>query len=168
MPLSETDELNIRNEIVALLLTEPLAGNVFDRRRSISSRADFYRKLNVDVNDGREVRFIEVELLNLDDSPDEGADDNPVALLTYNFHLFHQFVDERSDDSNSDRDFTNLLIRLRRLFLNSRDFIGRRGVSDDAALTADEFTQFGPDTFTDVNGHFKDLTITIRVYDDPQ
>lgn len=159
------DETAFRAALITYVETEPLAGNVFDRRRQITSRKDFFEKLGKSVNAKTEIRFTEIELINIEDSPDEGFDDCPVAVLTYNFHCFHQFADSRSDGSNSDRDFTNLLLRLRSMFLSERSFVTGTGwIVETQPLTGSEFKQFGNDTFTDVLGHYKDLTLEARFY----
>lgn len=167
-----TDEQTLRAEIVAYLQTIALAGNVFDRRRKFNSRTDFFQRCGQDIGTGstktREIRFTEIELLNVEDSPDEGFDDCPVAVLSYGLHIFHEFADSReSDDSNSDKDFTQLLLTLRSKFLSKRTFVGGRAVSQDSLTPpeATEFTQFGGDTFTDIVGHYKDLTLKVNYYD---
>lgn len=161
-----TDEQAIRTAIANHVDAVALAGNVFTRRRAINSRQDFFQKLGVAVGSRLEIRFAEIELLNIEDSPDEGPDDCPVAVLTYNVHLFHEFVDGRADNSNSDTDFTDLLIRLRTAFLNQTEFAVAGWIGVVQEFTPAEFTQFGPDTFTDAVGHFKDFNLVINVYDE--
>lgn len=167
-------EQSLRAEIVAAIATIELAGNVFDRRRKFTSRADFLRRVGQTIGTGsaktREVRFTEIELVNFEDDANEGFDDCPVAILTYNLHLFHEFNDGRDDGSNSDKDFTDLLFLLRSKMLNTRYFASRKAVADWSINPEDgtEFTQFGGDTFTDLVGHFKDLTLKVRYYDEAQ
>lgn len=167
------DEQALRGEIVALLETVPLAGNVFGRRRKFNSRNDFLERVGSTLGTGnaktREIRFIEVELINLEDS-DEGFAECPVPVLTYNLHVFHEFNDKRPDGSNSDRDFTAMLLELRRLFSARRQFLDRRACVDPSIMPPDatEFTQFGADTVADVWGHSKDLTLKVFIYDEPQ
>lgn len=163
------EEQLCRSAIVADIDAIDLSGNVFNRRRKITSRMDFFDKLGVDVGAGdgmeREIRFVDVDLLNIEDSPDEGPDDCPVAVLTYNLHLFHEFADERPDGSNSDRDFTDLQLRLRTHYLDEREFTIPGWEIQLQPLQFPEFTQFGNDTFTDVKGYYKDLTLIANFYD---
>jgi hypothetical protein len=167
------DEQALRGEIAADLATIPLAGNIFDRRRKFNSRQDFLKRCGVtigaDAEVTREVRFVEIELINVEDDPDEGFDDCPVAVLTYNFHLFHEFNDGRVDESNSDTDFTDLILQLRTKYLDKREFVSGTVVSESGLTPPDgtEFTQFGADTFTDIVGHFKDLTFKAKYYVQP-
>lgn len=163
------DEQTLRAEIVAYLATEPLAGHVFNRRRMISSRNHFARTLGVAIGDKTttEVRFTELELLNVEDSPDEGFDDCPVAVLTYNVHSFHEFADERADGSNSDRDFNDWILTARRMILDKRTFVDGRAVVVDSLTPPEgqEYTQFGSDTLTDCKGYFKDQLLKVNYYD---
>jgi hypothetical protein len=166
-----SDEQTLRAELAADLATIPVAGNVFDRRRKFNSRQDFLQRTQQTIGTGsgktKEIRFIELELINVEDSPDEGFDDCPVAILTYNLHIFHEFNDGRTDGSNSDTDFNDAIFQLRSKFLSKRKFVSGR-VQTDAGITppGTEFTQFGNDTFTDVTGHFKDLTLKVNYYDE--
>jgi hypothetical protein len=160
-----TDEQEFRAAFLADLETFVLAGNVFPRRRSVNSRADFFKKLGKVVSEKTEIRFVEIDLLNIEDNETEGFDDCPVANLTYGLHLFHEFADIRSDDTNSDTDFTELLLLLRSFFLSKRDYVLTNfDVQTDPIKPAD-FTQFGNDTFTDTIGHFKNLTLVTGFYD---
>lgn len=166
-PITIIDETALRAAIVADISTITLTGNIFPRRRLIQSRADFIAKLGTHPNAGFEVRFLELDLINVENS-DEGPIDCPAAILTYNLHLFHQFADGRPDGSNSDRDFTDTLLRLRALFLSRQEYNSgsglSRGVAQIDALTAAEFTQFGNDGLIDCVGHSKDLTLKLNYY----
>ena len=164
-------EQEFRSELVAYLASLPLIGNVFDRRREFYSRIDFFSRLGVQNPDSQlKIRYAEVECLNITDDDVEGFDDNPAAVGSYNLHLFHEFEDLRSDDSNSDKDFTELLITLRAKMLQAPKLplttSGWTAVLEP--VTPPEgvpFTQFGNDSLTDVRGHFKDLTIEVRFYE---
>ncbi len=161
------DEQEFRAALVADLVAQSAGRNVFNRRRSLNSRADFFLKLGVEVNTETEIRYIDVELINIEDDETEGPDDCPVANLTYNLHLFDQFADERSDDTNSDFDFTALLLGLRSRFLGTREYLITNWEVEVLPITptGGEFTQFGNDTFTDCLGHFKNLTLVAKFYD---
>jgi hypothetical protein len=92
----------LRAEIAADLATIALCGNVFDRRRKFNSRQDFIERTQATIGagstKGKEVRLVEIELVDLSDS-DEGFADCPVPALTYNLHLFHEFADTRTADN---------------------------------------------------------------------
>src|ERR1043166_2577314 len=154
------DEQTLRSEIVEYLETFPILGKIFDRRRMITSKADFVDKLTVEAaGNVSEVQYLELELLDYKDSPDEGFEDCPIAELTYNLHLFKQFADERVDNSNSDKDMTNAILTLRNAFLNKRTWVS--GTAESDPLETADFTQFGQDTLTDCKGYSKDLTFKV-------
>lgn len=160
------DEQSVRAVLAADLATLPILGNIFSRRRLITSRADFMDKLGIKRGGKTEIKFCEIDLLQITDSEDEGFDDCPLAILTYNLHIFHEFVDLRADGSNSDTDFTNALIQLRAYGLNKRSFtIGlTRGIVETEAMLQAEFAQFGNDTFTDCVGHSVDIEWKVYFY----
>jgi hypothetical protein len=82
-------------------------------------------------------------------------------------HLFREFNDGRADDSNSDADFTNAILQLRSGILTKPKFAdGVAIVQTFITPVGGEFTQFGADTFTDVVGHSKDLSLKINFYDE--
>lgn len=163
--LTQTQEKALRAEVVDLIETiGDLAGNVYDRRRSFNSRTDFIDRNKSAVSDKFEIRFIEVSLVNVEDSPTEGFADCPVPILTYNLHLFHEFADERTDGTNSDDDFSALILALRAKFLQKLKFDNGRVECD--GIVFDEFTQIGQDTFTDIRGHYKDATLRMFYYDE--
>lgn len=169
--LTEAEEHTLRGEIVAYIATVALCGNVFDRRRKFNSRNDFLERCGATVGTGatkkREIRFVEAELLLIDDDATEGFDDCPVPNITYGLHMFHEFVDQRPDGGNSDRSFTDLVLQLRSKILNAPTFLSGRAVVEKRLTEPDEteFRQFGADTFTDVVGHFQDLQMRVKVYD---
>lgn len=171
MRLSIDIEQEFRAALAAYIAAETLAGNVFDRRRAFNSRQDFFQRLGVQTSDDQtEIRFTDIECLNITDDDVEGSDANPVAVVAYGLHCFHQFVDSRSDDSNSERDFTELCLVLRDKILNAPEFFlatsGWKVLLEP--LTPPEgvpFTQFGNDGFVDIVGHSKDFTIEARFYE---
>lgn len=170
MRLTIEIEQEFRAALVAYIDAEELAGNVFGRRRQFNSRVDFIERTGVKTSDDKtEIRFTEIECIDISDDDVQGADDNPAAVATYNLHAFHQFVDERSDESNSDQDFTALILRLRDKVLNAPKFTLPSGwkveLEPITPPEGTEFTQFGPDTFTDIVGHFKDIPVKATFYE---
>lgn len=170
--LTGEDEAALRAEIVAEIeAIGALAGNVFNRRRQFNSKTDFIARTTKLVGESgkekKEVRFVEVELINIEDSPDEGFADCPAVILTYNLHIFHEFADERSDETNSDFDFNTCLLKLRARFLSKFEWIENRGRAESDGLTFPELTQFGNDGFTDIRGYSKDVELRIICYDEP-
>jgi hypothetical protein len=166
MKITIAQEQAARSQFVAdVQAFGALAGNVFNRRRSVSSRQDFFAKLGQTVGVKTFIRYVDIELIQIEDDPTEGPDDCPVAVLTYNLHAFHEFQDEIAGGGNSDYDFTDFLLQMRAFFLDRQAF----GISgwrvETTPLTFPEFTQFGNDNFTDVVGHFKDLTLKAYFYD---
>lgn len=169
-----TDEQEFRAALVADLDAIALAGNVFNRRRSFNSRKDFIERCGIEVNEETEIRFMEVELIAIEDDETEGPDDCPVANLTYNLHAFHQFADARKiagvwdETSYSEKDFIDLILRLRTFFLDKRTYILTNWNVQTDPITppeGSEFLQFGSDTFTDVRGHFADRGFKAYFYD---
>lgn len=164
MHLNEATEHSFRDELIAYASTVTIVGHVFDRRRLISSRNDFIEKLGIEVEAETLIRYVEIELVDLNDDPDEGFDDCPVAVATYNFHFFHQFKDEFASGGNSDRDFTDALLQFRSKFLSKRFFLN--GTVQTQPLKSGDYTQFGQDAFTDMKGYSKDQTLEVRFYDE--
>jgi hypothetical protein len=160
-------ETAVRDDIKTLIESLGVFGTVFPRRRYIKSRQDFVKKLGKKTLDNRtEIRFVEIRFLGFEDSPTLGHDTNPAAILKYQIHVFFEFIDERSDGSNSDEDFTAAILDLRDKFLLTERFgivndtTGRKRGSRDP-LTQDTFAQFGFDTLTDCEGHFVDLRLNV-------
>jgi len=165
--ITKTDELQFRAALVADLVAQSEGRNVFDRRRSFNSRTDFVEKTGAEVDDETEIRYIDIALINIEDDPDEGPDDCPVANLTYELHFFYQFADARDDSTNSTYDFDGLLISLRSFFLDKREYEITNWIVAVQPITppGSEFTQFGNDTFTDIIGHFKNINLVAQFYD---
>lgn len=156
--LDGTTEKSIREAVAAQLDLLGVCGNIFTRRRFITSRQDFARALGKrSVDEKTEINFLEIEFLKFVDSDVQGFDDCPSIELTYGLHLFKQFVDDRTDGTNSDLDFTTAILAIRDRILRTDSFAG--GV--DPILTMPEFAQFGNDSLTDCKGHSADLVLTI-------
>jgi hypothetical protein len=169
--LSIDIEQEFRAAFVAYLSAITLTGNVFDRRRLFNSRQDFFERTGVEnADDELKIRYTEIECLSPSDHDAAGFDDNPAAVLRYNLHLFHEFEDLRSDNGNSDRDFTDLLLQLRNKILQTPKLtLATSGWKVEIEpLTPPEgtpFTQFGTDSLVGVNGHFTDYTVQATFYE---
>jgi hypothetical protein len=162
-----TDVEAFETAVLADLATLPILGNILDRRRAIANRQDYFAKLAIEQADQNEIVFCELEFLHFEDSPDEGDDDCPVLIVTYGVHVFRQFVDLRSDDSNSSQDFKNAIFSIRKFFLESnREYSAGDFLAIVDPLLMPDFAQFGNDTFTDAVGHVGDLNLTVRFYDE--
>lgn len=156
--LTGIQEKLIRSDIKTYLDTLGVCGNVFDRRRLITSRKDFARALSVPtLNEKYEIQFCEIEFLRFEDSDTIGFHDCPGITLYYNLHLFKQFVDLREGGGNSDDDFTAAILKIRDAFLNKRKFW--EAITNP--ITAPDFAQFGNDSLTDCTGHYIDLQFNV-------
>lgn len=162
------DEKAQRAALATFLATMPILGHVFDRRRLITDRRTYAERLGWKIgthnSEEREIRYIAIDFLKVVDSKDEGFDDCPVPIITYNLHIFHEFKDNRAAqgdaDSNSTDDFISAILTLRDAVLNRRDY--DFGKADPVTMAAD--AQLGNDGFTDCEGHFADLQIEISSY----
>lgn len=169
------DEKILRAGLKTFLEVSAIVGNVHTRRRKINNRADFVDKYGVTVaaiENSKIIRFCDIEFIRFEDSPDEGFDDCPVLIATYNLHLFHEFF-EGTDDANSNDDFIQAILTLRDRFLETQDFAAGNFQAQSAGLPQGgsvglgmpEFAQFGADAFTDATGHFTDLLLRFNLYD---
>lgn len=158
--VTKEQEKAVRDAIKVKIEKFSAIKNVFTRRRFISSRADYYRKLGKTVAGNRtEISFAEIRFLGWTDDENEGFEKTPAIILQYQIHLFLEFADERSDGSNSDDDFTGAILDLRNEFLLNSN-IGDYGKGEP--LTNDVFAQFGNDTLSDAEGHFIDLRLDVK------
>lgn len=166
--ISIQDEKDLRAGLAAFLDTFPILGQIHTRRRRIQNRLDFVKKFGVTVpaaGPDKIVRFCEVEFLQIEDSPDEGDDDCPLAIVTYGLHLFHEFFDG-TDDANSQDDFISAILTVRNGILNNREIDANVYEGHLDPLTMPEFAGFGNDSFTDCVGHIADLTLKVNFYDE--
>lgn len=145
---------------------EGLGVPTFSRRRQISSKQDFYAKLGtLGVGNKTEVRFVQMDLVGMTDLVGEGIDDCPPVRLTYRLHVFFQFADLRSDDSNSTDDFIAFCLDLRHL-INELDEVDD---GDGFKHSLSKLTQTGDiltdnDAISDVVGHYAEFTVEVDVF----
>jgi hypothetical protein len=157
--ISGLDEKTVRAAVKSFIESLNCAGHVFSRRRSITSREHFARALGKASIDSKvEIQFLEIEFLQFVDLDASGGEDCPGASIVYGLHLFKQFVDSRSDSTNSDDEFTAAVFKLREGFLNFHDF----GAAVGEPITQPEYANFGNDSLTDCKGHSVDLLLTVN------
>lgn len=151
-------------ELLAVHPTQPAdVGHVFERPRLITDRNDFVAKLSRLVADKKEIRYVELSFARFQDDDTEGCDDEPVVGMSFTLHLFQEFVDNRSDDTNSTATFTNTILAIRNYFLWNRNLApGMKA----RPVVQNELARFGQDTLTDCTGHFADLVLTVDYYGD--
>jgi hypothetical protein len=160
--LTPEKELTIRQ--AAGTKVAALTGSVFLRRPVIDSKQDWVEALGVaNVDDELEVRCCTIDLLQFTDSDEEGCDDDPVVTLTYIAHLFHQYKESRSDDSNSTDDFTSTLLSLRNDFLRGGRDVPGVAKAEYLPVTQSGFIILGIDPLTGSFGHYVDLQIKVEV-----
>jgi hypothetical protein len=165
--IDKTDVVAFIGNLVAFMATIPSVGNVLDRRRSIANRQEYADILGIDAVDDLEIKFCETEFLRFEDSPDEGDDDCPIAVLTFGIHLFHEFADLRSDSTNSSFDYIGAILDIRKEFLEgNREFAAGDFLAVVDPVTMPDFSQFGNDDFSDAVGHIGNLNLTARFYDE--
>lgn len=162
MSLSSAKEKTIREALGTKAAA--LAGSAFVRRPVIDSKQDWVELLGKTNIDGElEVKVCTVDLLQFTDSDQEGCDDDPVATLVYQIHLFHQYKESRSDDSSSTDDFNAAVVDLRNAFLDkNRSLAGLSGV-ENLPLTQSGFIILGDDPLTGAFGHYVDLLAKVEV-----
>lgn len=164
--ITVTDVKAFQDNLKSDLETIAALGHVNTRRRLIANRKDYFDKLAIDGTDESEICFTEIEFLRFQDSPDEGGDDCPVAILSFGLHIFRQFVDLRSDNSNSADDFLNAILSIRKHFLEgNREYSAGSFIGVIDPVEMPDFAQFGNDTLTDAVGQIGDLNLTVRFYD---
>jgi len=162
--LTPAKELAIREAIRSEI--ETLGVPTFSRRRLISSKQDFYAKLGtLAIGNKTEVRFVQMDLINFTDLVGEGIDDCPPVRLAYRLHVFFQFADLRSDDSNSTDDFIKFCLDLRHL-INELDEVddgdGRKHSIGKLTQTSDILTD--NDSIADVTGHYAEFLVEVDVF----
>jgi hypothetical protein len=158
--LDSVKELTIREALGTKIGN--LTGSVFVRRPVIDSKQDWAELLGVENVDGElELKVCTVDLMQFADSPTDGCDDDPVVTLTYQVHIFHEYKETRSDDSNSTDDFTALILSLRNTFLNSNRQLAAG--SEHLPLAQSSFILLGDDQLTGAFGHSVDLLAKVQV-----
>lgn len=141
-----------------------LTSSTFVRRPVIDSKNDWVELLgHENVDEEYELKVCTVDLLQFADSDDEGCDDDPVVVLTYGVHLFHEFKEVRSDDSTSTDDFYALVLNLRNAFLDKNRSLGDLDKVESLPLTQTSFILLGDDPLTGSFGHSVDFQLRVEV-----
>ncbi|MBX3288457.1 MAG: hypothetical protein KF855_03835 [Acidobacteria bacterium] len=160
--LTSAKELEIRTFLGAKIAA--VTASSFIRRPMIDSKQDWVALLGKTNIDGEyEMRYCTVDLLQFTDSDDEGCDDDPVVNLLYQVHLFHQYKEERSDDSNSTDNFIAVLLNLRNTFLNANRSIGVLDGAESLPLIQSGYILLGADALTGTFGHSVDLQLPVEI-----
>lgn len=162
MSLTAEKELAIRTSLGEKVAA--ITNSVFIRRPLFDSKQDWTEGLgHVNIDGETEIRACTVDLYSFTDSPTEGCDDDPVVTLTYGVHLFHQYQESRTDESNSTDDFNAAVLDLRNTFLQgSRDVAGAAG-SEYLPLVQSGFIILDDDPLTGAFGHYVDLQAQVEV-----
>jgi hypothetical protein len=160
--LDSAKELTIREALGTKVAV--ITATAFVRRPVIDSKHDWAELLGKqNVDDELEVKCCTVDLLQFTDSDQEGCDDDPVVTLTYQVHLFHQYKEARSDDSNSTDDFAAAVLDLRNKFLEKNRDVAGVADAEYLPLTQSGFIILGTDPLTGSEGHFVDLIAKVEV-----
>ena len=159
--LTPEKELTIRGAVGAKFAL--LTSSAFVRRPMIDSKIDWVELLgHENVDEEFELRVCTVDLLQFEDSEDEGCDDDPVVFLTYQVHLFHQYKETRTDDSNSTDDFAALVLNLRNSWLNKNRSLGDLEKVESLPLTQSGFILLGDDPLTGAFGHYVNFQLRVE------
>ena len=163
--LTPQKELDILEALRVKIASLSNAKNVIADEPLLDSKQDALKIICVQNVDKRtEVRYIKIDFLGFRDSPTDGCEDNPVVFLSYNLHIFQQYVEKRSDNSTSTKDEKKLVIDLRNLFLetanNARILLPN---CESQPLKPNNFIILGDDPLTGAYGHYIDLICTVTV-----
>jgi hypothetical protein len=159
--LDASKELAIREALGAKVAA--VTGSAFVRRPVVDSKQD-WAGLGVQNIDGElELRVCTVDLQSFDDSPDYGCFDDPMVTLTYAVHVFFEFKEKRSDDSNSTDDFAAAVTSLRSSFLDADRTLASLAKVESLPLVQASFILLGDDPLTGGFGHSIDLLAKVEV-----
>lgn len=164
MKLTPEKELQIREALGEK--TAALTGSVFVRRPMIDSKQDWVELLGKEnVDEELEIQACFVDFLGFTDSDQEGCDDDPVVTIDFRIHLFHEYREERSDDSTSTDDFTAVVLNLRNAFLDANRSLGSPVLArvETLPLVQSGFIILGVDPLTGAFGHFVDFTASVEL-----
>jgi len=163
--LTAEKELEILEALRVKIAATPGAINVVADEPLLDSKHDVLKTICFkSVDDKTEVRYLKIDFLGYTDDAENGCEDNPVCYLNYNLHLFHGFVEKRSDDSSSAKDIKALVINLRAAFLPFKN--GERQVAEiceSIPLVQNKFIILGEDELTGNYGHIADLTLKVEI-----
>lgn len=154
---------NLIREALKNKVAEDSTAFVFSRRRLISSKQDFFKQLGKQPDSSLEFRFCQIDFLGFEDLTEDGLDDCPPTNLKYQIHCFFQFVDKRTDLSNSTDDFIKYILDLRCRINNTSHFVldGKKHLVGTLSQTADIITN--ADLISGVEGHYAEFQVLVEV-----
>ena len=163
--LTDEKEAEILEALRAKVASLPNAKNVIADEPLLDSKQDVLKTICVQNTDKKtEVKYIKIDFLGFEDSATDGCEDNPVVYLSYNLHVFQQYVEKRKDNSTSTKDVKKLVIDLRNLFLvtenNARVILPN---TETQPLTQNQFIILNDDPLTGAYGHYVDLICKVTV-----
>ena len=164
--LTPEKELEILETLRAKVSSVESAINVVTDEPLLDSKNDVLKTICYKTaNNKTEIRYIKIDFLGYTDDPENGCEDDPVVYLNYNFHLFHQYIEKRSDGSSSAKDIKKLVFNLRNAFLPFKN--GERKIAEiyeSTPLTQARFIILGEDPMTGGHyGHFTDLICKVEI-----
>lgn len=163
--LTPEKEAEILAALKAKVASVTGAINVVAGEPLLDSKSDVLKTIcHKNLDNKTEVRYLKIDFLGFTDSAEDGCEDMPVVFVSYNLHLFHQFVEKRSDASSSAKDIKTLVMNLRNKFLETAE--NARSLAADcehAPLVQNKFIILGNDELTGYYGHFTDLTLKVEI-----
>lgn len=163
--LTPEKEAEILAAIKAKIESVPGAINVVADEPLLDSKQDVLKTICFkNIDNKTEVRYLKIDFSGFTDSAEEGCEDEPVVFISYKLHLFHQFVEKRTDASSSAKDIKTLVLNLRNKFLETDD--NARSLATDCEstpLVQNKFIILGNDELTGYYGHFTDLTLKVEI-----
>ncbi len=163
--LTPEKEVEILEALRVKVASAEGASNVVADEPLLDSKDDVLETICVqNVDDETEVKFIKIDFVKFEDSKTDGCEDSPVVYATYNFHLFQQYKEKRSDNSTSTADFKRLVLNLRNLFLITENNARRLAANcEHLPLKQTNQITLGNDELTGFYGHFTDLECKVEI-----
>ena len=118
-------EILIRKALAEKIALVPEAGFVVPSPIFFNDKADFWAQINsLSVNtrkkiDQTNLAFCCISLFKRVDSTREGCGDSPFIRLTYNFHFFRGYTNEREDESDLPDEFLVRTLKTYNLFIKA-------------------------------------------------
>lgn len=177
-------ELTIRKALAEKLASVPEVGFILPTPIFFVDSADFWAGVNSlavntkDSIDRANIAFCAISLLKRVDSAKEGCGDNPFVRLTYNFHFFRGYSNERSDESYTPDAFLKATLKTYNQFVKAvldawTGFLGNQNIfelpdgieGNTTSLTQAEFVEEKTPCryIPGVNGHQVNLQEIVEV-----
>lgn len=140
MSFTSDDELAIRKALANKIAIVPEAGAIIPAPVFFADRSDFWAQINsLAIIAQKQIEttnlaFCCISLLKRVDSIKEGCSDNPFIRLTYNFHFFRGYAEERSDESITPDEFLRRNLKSYNTFVRAvldcwTQFLGVQAIS---------------------------------------